>query len=146
MRLIIHDGKIAKEIHPTWKSSDLWRCGEVVSTTALFHSNNPELRFCVGPNPANGVLEIRDGEDFWLWSRLKIRPHAFCWSPIPQQQFIIIIINISATFLFPFTLLFAHVDTLLCLPALIFGVAKSPSLKSVTHIRHRWNVAQLYLT
>ena len=146
MRLIIHDGKIAKQIHATWKSSDLWRCDEVVSTTALFHSTNPELRFCAGSNPANGVSEIRDGEDFWLWSRLKIRLHPFYWSPIPQQQFITIIINISATFLFPFTLLFVHVDTHLCLPALILGVAQPPSLKSVTHIRHNWNSAQLYLT
>ena len=28
------------------------------------HSTNPELSFCAGSNPARGVSEIRDGEDF----------------------------------------------------------------------------------
>ena len=31
--------------------------------TAQLHSTKPELRFCVGSNPARGVSEIRDGED-----------------------------------------------------------------------------------
>ena len=41
------------------------------------------------------MLEIRDGEDLWQWSQLEIRLNAFCWSTIPQKQFIIIIIIIS---------------------------------------------------
>ena len=45
----------------------------VAITTAQFHSIMPELRFSAGSNPARGVLEIRDGEDFWQWSRLEIR-------------------------------------------------------------------------
>ena len=40
-----------------------WRRGLVVITTAQLHSTNPGLRFCAGPNPARGVLEIRDGKD-----------------------------------------------------------------------------------
>ena len=40
-----------------------WRRGVVVITTARLHSTKPELRFCVGSNPACGVSEIRDGED-----------------------------------------------------------------------------------
>ena len=40
-----------------------WRCGVVVITTAQLHSTKPELRFCIGPNPACSVLEICDGED-----------------------------------------------------------------------------------
>ena len=40
-----------------------WRRGAVVITTAQFHSTKPELRFCVGSNPARGVSKIRDGED-----------------------------------------------------------------------------------
>ena len=35
----------------------------VVIATAQLHSVKPKLRFCVGSNPARGVLEIRDGED-----------------------------------------------------------------------------------
>ena len=50
-----------------------------------------ELRFCAGSNPARGVSEIRDGEDLWQWSRLKIRLKAFRRSTIPQKPFIIII-------------------------------------------------------
>ena len=42
----------------------LWRRGVVVLTTAQLHSTKPELRFCAGSNPARGVSEIRDGEDF----------------------------------------------------------------------------------
>ena len=38
--------------------------------------------------------EIRDGEDLWQWSRLKIRLNTFCRSTIPQKQFIIIIVII----------------------------------------------------
>ena len=41
-----------------------WRRGVVVViTTAQLHSTKPELRFCVGSNPAHSMLEIREGED-----------------------------------------------------------------------------------
>ena len=45
----------------------------MVITTAQLHSTKPELRFCTRSNPARGVSEIRDGEDHWQWSRLKIK-------------------------------------------------------------------------
>ena len=51
----------------------MWRCDVVVTTTAQLHSTKPEFRFCADSNPARGVLEIRDGEDLWQWSRLEIR-------------------------------------------------------------------------
>ena len=70
------------------------RRGVVVITTAQLHSTKPEIRFCAGSNPARGVSEIRDGEDLWQWSRLKIRLNAFRRSTIPQKQFITIIIII----------------------------------------------------
>ena len=59
-------------------------------TTAQLHSTKPEIRFCSGSKPHRGVLEIRDGEDLWQWSQLKIRLNIFCRSTIPQKQFIII--------------------------------------------------------
>ena len=68
-----------------------YRCGVVVISTAQLHSAKPELRFCAGSNLARGVLEICDGENHWQWSRLEIRLIVFCWSPIPQKQFITII-------------------------------------------------------
>ena len=70
----------------------LWRCGVVVITTDQLYSTNPELRFCVGLNPARGVWVIRDGdgEDLWQWFRLETRLNAFRRSTIPQKQFIII--------------------------------------------------------
>ena len=37
--------------------------GVVVITTARLQSTKPELRFCVGSNPACGVSEIRGGEN-----------------------------------------------------------------------------------
>ena len=37
--------------------------GVVVLTTAQLHSTKPELRFCVGSNPARGISKIHDGED-----------------------------------------------------------------------------------
>ena len=77
------------------KCSQLWHCGIAVITAAQLHSTKPELRFCVGSNPACGVSEIRDGEDLWQWSRLEVRLNVFCWSTIPQKQFIIIFIIIS---------------------------------------------------
>ena len=33
-------------------------------TTAQLHLTKPELRFCAGSNPACGMAEIHDGEDF----------------------------------------------------------------------------------
>ena len=41
-------------------------------------------------NPAHGVSEIHDCEDFWQWSRLDIRLNAFCRSTMPQKQLIVI--------------------------------------------------------
>ena len=70
----------------------------VVITTAKLHLTKPELRFCAGSNPACGVLEIRDGEDLWQWSRLEIRVNAFHQSPTTQKQFIIIIIIIIISY------------------------------------------------
>ena len=62
----------------------------MVITFAQLHSTKPELRSCVGSNPARGVSEIRDNEDLWQWSRLEIRINAFRRLTIPQKQFIII--------------------------------------------------------
>ena len=73
-------------------SFTLWRRGVVVITTAQLHSTKPELKFCAGSNSARSVSEIRNGEDLWEWSWLKIRLHVFRRSTIPQKQFIIIII------------------------------------------------------
>ena len=64
--------------------------GVVVTTTVQRHSTKSELRFCAGSNPASDMSEICYGEDLWLWSRLKIKPNAFCRSVITQKQFIII--------------------------------------------------------
>ena len=68
-----------------------WHRGVLVMTTAQLHSTKPELRFWAGSNPARGVLEIRDGEDLWQWSRLERRLNAFRRSTISQKQLIIII-------------------------------------------------------
>ena len=54
-----------------------WSRGVVVITTAQLHSTKPELRFYAGSVPAHGVSEIRDGEDLWQWSRLKIKLNDF---------------------------------------------------------------------
>ena len=62
------------------------RRGVVVITTAQLHSTKPELRFCAGSNPVHGVSEIRDGENLWQWSRLKLRLNAFLRSAIPQRN------------------------------------------------------------
>ena len=62
-------------------------------TTAQLHSTKPELRFCAGSNPVCSMLETRDVEDLWQWSRLEIRQNTFHQSTISQKQFIIIIIN-----------------------------------------------------
>ena len=59
----------------------------------VLHSTKPRLRFCASSNPARGALKIRDYKDLWQWSRLEIRQIAFCWSTIPQKQFIIIFIT-----------------------------------------------------
>ena len=62
-------------------------------TTTQLYSTKLELIFCADLNPSRAVSEIRDGEDLWQWSWLEIRLNAFCWSTIPQKQFIIIIIS-----------------------------------------------------
>ena len=72
----------------------LWHCGVVVITTAQLHSTKPELRFCIGSNPALDVSKIPDGEDLWELSRLETRLNVFRRSTILQKQFIIIIILI----------------------------------------------------
>ena len=68
--------------------------GVMVITTAQLHSTKSELKFCTGSNPARGVSEIRDSEDLWQSSQLKIRLNTFHPSTIPQKHFIIIIIII----------------------------------------------------
>ena len=60
-----------------------------VITTAQLHWTKTKCRFSTGSNDARGVSEIRDGEDFWQWSVLEIKPNAFRWSTIPQKQFTI---------------------------------------------------------
>ena len=72
-----------------------WRRGVLVITIAQIHSTKLQLRFCADSNLLHGVSDIRYREDFWQWSRLKIRLNAFCRSIIPQKQFIIIIIIID---------------------------------------------------
>ena len=69
----------------------LWHCGVVIITTVQLHSTKPELRFCTGSNPTHDKLEICNAEDLWQQPRLEIRLNTFCWSTIPQKQFIIII-------------------------------------------------------
>ena len=71
-----------------------WRRGVLVITIAQIHSTKLQLMFCADSNLLHGVSDIRYREDFWQWSRLKIRLNAFCRSIIPQKQFIIIIIII----------------------------------------------------
>ena len=63
----------------------------VVITTAQLHSAKPEFRFCADLNLAGGVLEFRNGEDLWQYTRLEITLNAFRWLMIPQKQFIIAI-------------------------------------------------------
>ena len=65
------------------------RRGVVAITTAQLHSIKSEFRFCAGANPIRGLSEVCDGEDLWQGSRLEINLHAFRWSTIPQNQFII---------------------------------------------------------
>ena len=71
-------------IHMPWISI---RRGILVIITPQIHSTRPELRFCIGLNPACGVSEIRNGEDLWQFSRLEIRLNVFRRSTIPQKQF-----------------------------------------------------------
>ena len=51
--------EIARERSPVASNGS----GDVIITTAQLHSTKPELRFCVGSNPARGVSKICDGED-----------------------------------------------------------------------------------
>ena len=48
---------------PTLLVMDTIHRGIVVITTAQLYSTKTELRFSAGSSPAQGVLEIRDGED-----------------------------------------------------------------------------------
>ena len=56
----------------------------------------PTFRFCARSNAVCGVLEIRNGEDFWQCSQLEIRLNVFHRSTIPQKQFIIIHLHHSS--------------------------------------------------
>ena len=67
-------------------SGDQWHRGVVVISAAQLHSTQPEIRFCVGSNPAPGVSEILHGEDLWQWSRLEIRLNAIRRSTILQNN------------------------------------------------------------
>ena len=67
----------------------------VVFITAQVHSTKPELRSCAGSNPTHEVSEICDDENFWQWSRPKIRLNAIRQSTIPRKQFIIIFVRID---------------------------------------------------
>ena len=58
----------------------------MVITTAQLYSTKPKLRFCAGSNPAHGVSEIRDDQDLWQWSRLKIRLNAFFGQPYHKNN------------------------------------------------------------
>ena len=62
---------------------------------ARVSTNHAIFGNCPSSNPIHGLSEIRDGEDLWQWSLLEIRLNAFCWSIIPQKQFIIIFIIIK---------------------------------------------------
>ena len=54
----------------------------VVITNAQLHSSKPELRLCIGPHPARGVSEIRDGED-----RLTMVPTGNKATPLVGQTY-----------------------------------------------------------
>ena len=41
----------------------MWRRGVAVITTAQLHTTKPELRLCVGSNPARSASEMCNGED-----------------------------------------------------------------------------------
>ena len=45
----------------------LWYCGVVVITTAQLHSTKPELKSCIGSNPACSMSEIRNGDNGPSW-------------------------------------------------------------------------------
>ena len=61
----------------------LWCSGFNYCTTS---SNKAWTRFCADSSPANSVLEIRDGEDLWQWSRLEKRLNAFPLLTITQNN------------------------------------------------------------
>ena len=69
-------------------------CSGYHSCTTLF-SKKFESRFWVDSNPTPGESEIWDGKNIWhiSYARLEIRLNSFCWSTIPEKQFIIVIIN-----------------------------------------------------
>ena len=96
----------------------LWRRGVVVITTGLLHATKPELRFFAASNPARGVSEIRNGEDFLQWSQQEIRLNAFRWSTTPQKQFITIII--TRTFAYQ-------------------GVKNNSFLENLAHVVNEWS-------
>ena len=69
----------------TYSLSDLLGHCVVVIITAQLHSTKSEFRFWADSNLAHGMLEIRDGEKLWQWSRLEIKVNTFHWSTIPQK-------------------------------------------------------------
>ena len=63
-------------------------------TIAQLHSTKPELKFCTGSNPAQGMSEVCDGESLTM---APARNKAKCLSSVKhntKKQFIIIIIII----------------------------------------------------
>ena len=58
----------------------------MVNTAAQIHLTKSEPKVCVGSNPAVGVLEIRNSEDVWRWSRLEIRLNAFLGQPYHKNN------------------------------------------------------------
>ena len=76
------------------------RRGVVAITTAYLHSTKPKLWFCAGSNPARGVSESRDCQDFWQRFWLEIRLNAFRRSTTIQKRFIIIIITYHSVILY----------------------------------------------
>ena len=85
--------KISSKSKPYAGAVALWCRAVVVITTAQLHSTKPELMFCAGSNLAHGMSEICGDVDLGQWSWLEIRLNTFCWSTIPQKQFIIIIMT-----------------------------------------------------
>ena len=66
VEVMVHVIGFICECHTFVRSTNhfILRRGVVVITTAQLHSTKSELRFCAGSNPARGVSEICDGENF----------------------------------------------------------------------------------
>ena len=66
----------------------------VVTTTAQLHSTMPELRFYAGSNSACDVLQIRDGRESLIMSRLEIRLNTSSINRIRKTIYIILLVHI----------------------------------------------------